>query len=195
MKETLGSVIDIKFIKTIAIDIGISTYSLFWTHRQHMTANLRRLSLAQVSFSHHDSRLPSNSYSASLSQTMHCKVKTKTRCNPCWWLPSTISPPSTLLSTSSPLPSRLSTSRKGSLPNFQNKSLFSKLFVRFGFFRFIGVVSLAVLGTSVTYILLGRQQSTLYKQMTFFAPLLNLFIKDYILFCQQISLFEICLPG
>ena len=68
MKETLGSVIDIKFIKTIAIDIGISTYSLFWTHRQHMTANLRRLSLAQVSFSHHDSRLPSNSYSASLKQ-------------------------------------------------------------------------------------------------------------------------------
>ena len=33
-----------------------------------MTANLRRLSLAQVSFSHHDSRLPSNSYSASLKQ-------------------------------------------------------------------------------------------------------------------------------
>ena len=145
-----------------------------------MTANLRRLSLAQVSFSHHDSRLPSNSYSASLSQTMYCNVKTKTRCNPCWWLPSTISPPSTLLSTSSPLPSRLSTSRKGSLPNFQNKSLFSKLFVRFGFFRFIGVVSLAVLGTSVTYILLGRQHSTLYEQMTLFTLLLNLFIKDYI---------------
>ena len=141
-----------------------------------MTANLRRLSLAQVSFSQHDTRLPPILIQR-LSHTKHCNLKT--RCNPCWWLPYTISPPSTLLSTSSPLPSRLSTSRKGSLPNFQNKSLFSKLFVRFGFFRFIGVVSLAVLGTSVTYILLGRQQSSLYKQMTFFAPLLNLFIKDY----------------
>ena len=79
----------------------------------------------------------------------------KTRSNLCWWRPSTTSPPSTSASTLSPSSSRRSTWRKG-LSTVSNSFAQSCTLFRFGFLRFLGIVILSVLGTSVTYILLGR---------------------------------------
>ena len=93
------------------------------------------------------------------------------RFNPYWWRLSTTSPPSTSASTSCPSSSRRSTWRKGFSFHFQpyqpdSSIILTRFFIsflvrtcalfRFGFLRFIGIVILSILGTSVTYILLGR---------------------------------------